>query len=145
MAYVSQNDKKELSVGIKKVLKKYGMKGNIGVKNHMSLYVDVMEGPIDFDFSHGEGYSQVNTYWIDDHYKGIAKQFLNELLAEMKGTKYYNNDNAQFDHFDRSHYTDINIGKWNKPYKLDIENMGSSFLPKQVVDAYKEYKEFKVA
>ena len=117
MAYVSQNDKKELSVGIKKVLKKYGMKGNIGVKNHMSLYVDVMEGPIDFDFSHGEGYSQVNTYWIDVHYKGIAKQFLNELLAEMKGTKYYNNDNAMFDHFDRSHYTDINIGKWNKPYE----------------------------
>ena len=130
MAYVSQNDKKELSVGIKKVLKKYGMKGNIGVKNHMSLYVDVMEGPINFDFSHGEGYSQVNTYWIDDHYKGIAKQFLNELLAEMKGKNYYNNDNAQFDYFDRSHYTDINIGKWNKPYKLDIENMGSSFLPK---------------
>ena len=130
MAYVSQTDKKELSVGIKKVLKKYGMKGNIGVKNHMSLYVDVMEGPIDFDFSHGEGYSQVNTYWIDDHYKGIAKQFLNELLAEMKGKNYYNNDNAMIDYFDRSHYTDINIGKWNKPYKLDIENMGSSLLPK---------------
>ena len=35
--------KKELAVGIKKVLKKYGCKGNIGVKNHMSLYVDVME------------------------------------------------------------------------------------------------------
>ena len=34
MAYVSQTDKKELSVGIKKVLKKYNMKGNIGVKNH---------------------------------------------------------------------------------------------------------------
>ena len=96
----------------------------------MSLYVDVMSGPINFDFSHGEGYSQVNTYWIDDHYKGIAKQFLNELLAEMKGKNYYNNDNAMIDYFDRSHYTDINIGKWNKPYKLDIENMGSSMLPK---------------
>ena len=130
MAYVSQEMKKELSVGIKKVLKKYGCKGNIGVKNHMSLYVDVMEGPIDFDFSHGEGYSQVNTYWIDDHWSGIARQFLNELLVEMKGMKYYNNDNAMIDHFDRSHYTDINIGKWNKPYKLDIENMGSSLLPK---------------
>tara|TARA_B100000963_G_C22288642_1_gene520406 strand:- start:194 stop:592 length:399 start_codon:yes stop_codon:yes gene_type:complete len=130
MAYVSQEMKKELSVGIKKVLKKYGMKANIGVKNHMSLYVDVMSGPINFDFSHGEGYSQVNTYWIDDHYKGIAKQFLNELLAEMKGKNYYNNDNAMIDYFDRSHYTDINIGKWNKPYKLDIENMGSSMLPK---------------
>ena len=43
MAYVSQEMKKELSVGIKKVLKKYGCKGNIGVRNHMSLYVDVME------------------------------------------------------------------------------------------------------
>ena len=110
MAYVSQEMKKELAVDIKKVLKKYGCKGNIGVKNHMSLYVDVMEGPIDFDFSHGEGYSQVNTYWINDHYKGIAKQFLNELLTAMKGKNYYNNDNAMIDYFDRSHYTDINVG-----------------------------------
>ena len=121
MAYVSQEMKKELAVGIKKVLKKYGCKGNIGVKNHMSLYVDVMEGPIDFDFSHGEGYSQVNTYWIDDHYKGIAKQFLNELLAEMKGTKYFNHDDAMTDYFHRSHYTDINIGKYNKPYTVTKE------------------------
>ena len=131
MAYVSQEMKKELSVGIKKVIKKYGCKGNIGVRNHMSLYVDVMEGPIDFEnYTHGDKYIQVNTYWIDDHYKGIAKQFLNELLAEMKGKNYYNNDNAMIDYFDRSHYTDINIGKWNKPYELDIENMGSSMLPK---------------
>ena len=85
---------------------------------------------IDFDFSHGEGYSQVGTYWINDHYKGIARQFLNELLTAMKGPNYFNNDNAMIDYFHRSHYTDINIGKWNKPYKLDIENMGSSLLPK---------------
>ena len=131
MAYVSQEMKKELAVGIKKVLKKYGCKGNIRVKNHMSLYVDVMEGPIDFGSgTHGDKYHQINTYWIDDHWSGIARQFLNELLTAMKGKNYYNNDNAQFDYFDRSHYTDINIGKWNKPYKLDIENMGSSMLPK---------------
>ena len=121
MAYVSQNDKKELSVGIKKVLKKYGCKGNIGVKNHMSLYVDVMEGPIDFKHTHGDGYTQVNTYWIDDHWSGVAKDFLNELLTEMKGKKYFNNDDIQTDYFCRSHYTDINIGKYNKPYKLTKE------------------------
>ena len=121
MAYVSQNDKKELAVGIKKVLKKYGCKGNIGVKNHMSLYVDVMEGPIDFKHTHGDGYTQVNTYWIDDHWSGVAKDFLNELLTEMKGKKYFNNDDIQTDYFCRSHYTDINIGKWNKPYKITKE------------------------
>ena len=117
MAYVSQTDKKELSVGIKKVLKKYGMKGNIGVKNHMSLYVDVMSGPIDFHFTHGDGYSQVNVYWMHEHYRGIEKDVLTELLAEMKCKKYYNNENAMFDHFDSSHYTVINICKWNKPYE----------------------------
>ena len=102
MAYVSQEMKKELAVGIKKVLKKYGCKGNIGVKNHMSLYVDVMEGPIDFGSgTHGDKYHQINTYWIDDHWSGIARQFLNELLTAMKGKNYYNNDNAQFDYFDR--------------------------------------------
>ena len=121
MAYISQKDKKELAVGIKKVLKKYGCKGNIGVKNHMSLYVDVMEGPIDFKHTHGDGYTQVNTYWIDDHYDGIEKDFLNELLTEMKCKKYFNNDDIQTDYFCRSHYTDINIGKYNKPYKLTKE------------------------
>ena len=121
MAYISQKDKKDLSVGIKKVLKKYGCKGNIGVKNHMSLYVDVMEGPIDFKHTHGDGYTQVNTYWIDDHWSGVAKDFLNELLTEMKGKKYFNNDDIQTDYFCRSHYTDINIGKYNKPYKLTKE------------------------
>ena len=121
MAYISQKDKKELAVGIKKVLKKYGCKGNIGVKNHMSLYVDVMEGPIDFKHTHGDGYTQVNTYWIDDHWSGVAKDFLNELLTEMKGKKYFNNDDIQTDYFCRSHYTDINIGKYNKPYKLTKE------------------------
>ena len=87
MPYVSQKDKKELAVEIKKVLKKYGMKSNIGVRNHMSLYVDVMSGPIDFGKgSHGDGYSQVNTYWMHEHYKGIAYKFLKELLDAMKRT-----------------------------------------------------------
>ena len=121
MAYVSQTDKKELSIGIKKVLKKYGMKGNIGVRNHMSLYVDIMSGPMTFKHSHGDNYSQVNVYHIDSHYEGIQKKFLNELLAERKGTKYFNHDDAMTDYFHRSHYTDINIGKYNKPYTVTKE------------------------
>ena len=121
MAYVSQTDKKELSIGIKKVLKKYGMKGNIGVRNHMSLYVDIMSGPMTLKHSHGDNYSQVNVYHIDSHYEGIQKKFLNELLAEMKGTKYFNHDDAMTDYFHRSHYTDINIGKYNKPYTVTKE------------------------
>ena len=115
MAYVSQTDKKELSIGIKKVLKKYNMKGTIAVRHHSSLVVNIQSGPIDFNMR--DDHDQVNVYWIHEHYEGVAKEFLTELLVEMKGTKYYNNDNAMFDHFDRSHYCDINVGQWNKPYK----------------------------
>jgi hypothetical protein len=124
MAYVSQEMKKELAPAIKAVLKKYRMKGSIAVNNHSTLEVNLSEGYVDC-ISKGErilglgGVSKnVNVYHIDEWYEGVAKNFLNELLDAMKGPKYFNNDDAMTDYFSRSHYTDINIGKWNKEFKL---------------------------
>jgi hypothetical protein len=118
MAYVSKQDKAELAPAIKAVLNKYDMKGSISVRHHSTLVVKIKQGAIDFadHFTHGEGYIQVNEYWIDQHYAGIHRAFLNELLAAMKGPKYFNEDDSMTDYFHRSHYTDINIGAWNKPY-----------------------------
>ena len=48
----------------------------------------------------------------------LLNKFLKELLDAMKGPKYFNHDDAMTDYFHRSHYTDINIGKWSKPYTL---------------------------
>ena len=138
MAYVSQQDKKELAPAIKKVLSKYGMKGSISIRNHSTLQVTLQSGAIDFkDYSHGDGYIQVNTYHIDSHYSGKAKAFLNELLAAMKGPKYFNNDDAMTDYFHRSHYTDINVGKWKKPYFLQET---AKKAPKKPVQASKTIK-----
>jgi hypothetical protein len=120
MAYVSQDDKAKLAPQIKKVLSKYGMKGSISIRHHMSLVVTIQSGSIEFNHSHGDGYTQVNVYHIDSHYEGKAKAFLTELLAAMKGPDYFNNDDAMTDYFHRSHYTDINIGKWNKPYFMQV-------------------------
>ena len=132
MAYVSQAMKKELAPGIKAVLKKYKMKASIGVKHHSTLCVNIKEGAIDFgEYSHGDGYIQVNVYHIDSHYEGKTKNFLNELLAAMKGPKYFNNDDAMTDYFHRSHYTDINVGKWNKPYFLQETAKKASKKPVQ--------------
>jgi len=124
MAYVSQEMKKELAPAIKAVLKKYRMKGSIAVNNHSTLEVNLSEGYVDC-ISKGErilglgGVSKnVNVYHIDEWYEGVAKNFLNELLDAMKGPKYFNNDDAMTDYFSRSHYTDINVGKWNKPFVL---------------------------
>jgi len=117
MAYVSQADKKSLAPAIKAVLNKYGMKGSIRIRNHSTLIVTVKSGNIDFsDYMRGEAYVDVNPYWIDQHYSGTARKFLNELLDAMKGPNYFNDDDAMTDYFSRSHYTDISIGTWNKPY-----------------------------
>ena len=127
MAYISQQDKKDLAPGIKRVLNKYGMKGSIAIKHYSSLVVNLQSGPIDFDM---DGYTSVNVYHIDRHYTGIARDFLNELVKAMKGTKWFDKSDIMTDYFHTAYYININVGKWNKPYVLDIENMGSSLLPK---------------
>ena len=117
MAYVSQEDKKELSPAIKAILKKYKMKGSIAVRHHSTLVVNVRSGVIDFsDALETRGNICVNQYWIDENYTGAARDFLNELLAAMEGPKFFNKDDSMTDYFHRSHYTDINIGQWDKPY-----------------------------
>ena len=131
MAYVSQADKKALAPAIKAVLNKYGMKGSIRVRHHSTLVVTVKSGAIDFsEYMRGDAYIDVNPYWIDTHYSGIARDFLNELLEAMKGPNYFNNDDAMTDYFSRSHYTDITIGTaWNKPY---------TYMPNSIPAALKQ-------
>ena len=140
MAYVSQEMKAKLAPTIKAVLKKYKVKGTLAVRNHSTLVVNIKEGAIDFienfiatdaNVMHGRKMAQdqidylrkhqtldVNTYWIHDHYSGKAKSFLLELKAAMQGPDFFDESDAQTDYFYCSHYIDINIGKWNKPYTL---------------------------
>ena len=56
MAYVSQEDKKELAVGIKRVLKKYNIKGTIGVHNHSTIVVKLRSGDLDILGNYWENY-----------------------------------------------------------------------------------------
>ena len=138
MAYVSKADKARLAPAIKAVLKKYNMKGSISVNNHSTLRVKVTSGSIEFDTC--EGYHDVNVYWIDTHFAGIERDFLNELLDAMKGPKYFNNDDAQTDYFHRSHYTDITIGKWNTPYtympnSIPVELRADASKPAYIIAA----------
>lgn len=124
MAYVSQEDKAKLTPAIKAVLDKYDMKGTISVRNHMSLVVTVKSGPIDF----GGDNVNVNLYWIDEHYSGVARDFLNELHHAMMGPDWFCNDDVQTDYFHRSHYCDIHIGRWDKPYVLTSDKANKENL-----------------
>jgi len=123
MAYVSKQDKANLAPVIKAVLKKHKMNGTISIQNYSTIVVKVSGGALDFsEYMRAAEYPRdhidVNPYWIDEHYADNEqiKTFLNELHSAMKGPDYYNNSDIMTDYFDRSHYTDIKIGTYNKPY-----------------------------
>lgn len=125
MAYVSKQDKADLAPTIKAVLKKYKMKGTISIRHYSTLVVKVSGGELDFseylqNAQWARDYLEVNEYHIDNHYATNVpiKNFLNELKDAMEGPKFYNNTDIMTDYFDRSHYTDISIGSYNKPYKF---------------------------
>ena len=138
MAFMNQERKKQLAPGIKAVLKKYGYKGSVAVCNHSTLVVNIKEGTADFigmanaknkeiaerrnqPYYPSSGYVQVNTYY-PEHY-GEAQEFLEELIAAMKGTGWYNNTDAQIDYFDIAYYLDINVGRWDRPYVCTAKEM----------------------
>lgn len=137
MAFVSQQDKKTLAPGIKAVLKKYKMKGTISVKNHSTLCVTLKSGQLDLlgaaqksndRIAEREGrpsyqigdYLQVNPYWCEENSRIIGEEeiadFYAELKSAMEGPNFFCEDDSMTDYFHRSHYIDIDAGRFQKPY-----------------------------
>lgn len=135
MAYMSQERKKELAPAIKAALQKYGLKGSLSVQHHSGLSLWIKSGTIDFfesynrlaakhpryneqAFMPAKGNLQVNQYWYHEHFDGVAKDFLKEVLDAMNVGNHDNSD-IQSDYFDVGWYTYVNIGSWDEPYVLE--------------------------
>lgn len=134
MAYMNQERKQKIAQALKPVLAKFGVKGTLRVRNHTAITLTLKSGPIDFiansnrvcgnnhyQVSRGfrpntNNYDQVNPYWFQDHYDGVAKEFLTEAFKALKAADYYDNSDAMTDYFDTAYYYDLNIGRWDKPY-----------------------------
>lgn len=134
MAYMSQQQKKELAPAINAVLKKYGMKGSIAVKHLSTLVVNIREGKLDLiaaanahnmracrqgggPFYPVADHFQEHGYRVDEYYTGEVQDFFLELRdAMMRGN--HNNSEPMTDYFDVGWYMNINVGQYDKPYKL---------------------------
>jgi hypothetical protein len=137
MAYMSQERKSEIAPKVKSILNKYGIKGSLSVRHHSTLVLNIKSGSIDFienyiatdsNVLHGRKMDQgqidylrknqatdVNPYWFHEHYSGVAKAFLTEVMEAMNVGNWDKSD-IQSDYFNVGWYVDVNIGKWNKPY-----------------------------
>ena len=124
MAYVSKEMKAEIAPVVKKILNKYGLKGTLSVRNYSALVLTISKGKLDFIKAYEEATGRkvtnidVNVYHINNTYTGKMAKCLTELVEALKGPRYFNHSDAMTDYFHCSHYIDINVGRWNKPYEV---------------------------
>lgn len=135
---MNQEKKAKIATVLKPILKKYGIKGSLSVRNHSSIVLNIKSGSINFienfiqtdldkpyankmsqdrvDYIRKTNYLDVNPYWFQEHFSGVAKEFLSEVMVALKSADWYDESDAQTDYFNTAYYVDINIGKWNTPY-----------------------------
>lgn len=138
MAYVSQEVITKARTALKALNKEYGVKATLSGKNSSTLYLTIAEGPIDFvdnycktlkakcamrDVDQAIAWVQreqnisVNQYYLDSSFSGIALEYLEKAKAIMYADHFDHSD-IQSDYFHCAFFVNINIGRWNKPYKL---------------------------
>lgn len=124
MAYMNQEMKAKIAKNLKPVLKKFGVKGTLSVRNHSTIVLTLKSGKIDFFADYGDSEDarkfgiDVNPYWFHEHFTGTSKAFLTEAFRALKSADWYDESDIQTDYFNTAYYFRINVGKWNNPYVL---------------------------
>ena len=129
-AFMNQDRKKVIAQAVKPVLAKYGVKGSLKVRNHMTIVLTIKEGKLDFwndrnrEAFRGSladmfpGHLDVNPYHHQTHYTGQSKAFFAEVFQALKAADWYDKSDAMVDYFNTAYYMDVQVGKWDKPYVL---------------------------
>ena len=122
MAYMSSEKKAKLAPAIKQICAKHGVKASLSVRNHTTLVLTISEGKIDFfkdahESAKESGSMEVSVYWISERYTGTALAFLTEAHQAMMDGNHDRSD-LMTDYYEVGWYAAINVGKWDKPYKL---------------------------
>ena len=129
MAYMNQDKKRVIKAALDKITKPLGIKYSLRVRNHSAIVCTITAAPIDFigNFKAvtGDKFSRanldhlpVNPYWYQDHFSGKPREIIGQLLDALKAAGYCDNSDAMTDYFDTAYYYDLNIGAYDKPFKL---------------------------
>jgi hypothetical protein len=135
MAYVSKELKAKAAAGLKKALKDVKIKYSLSGKNNSNLRITIQACEIDFISNFNEvlvkdrrvsswggeilprtGDLDVNPHWMDSHFDGKALEILQVIKQELLTDEYYNDSDARSDYFHQSHYIEICIGTYDKPF-----------------------------
>lgn len=148
MAYMNQEKKKVLAPQIKAVLKKYGVKGSISVRNHSTLVVTLSEVPASWveaqhqrdiqrwervhaDTGWAGNKPERSLHWEYNPYHPINEddpqgegeaEFVKEMLSAMNGVgteeENFDKSDSMTDYFHVGWYVNLSVGRWDKPVKV---------------------------
>ena len=138
MAYISTEEVKHIRNALKAEMPEY--KFSVTKDGHYGVRIAFMEGKawkphtsIDRYTGEGvvwtgEGYHQLNHKWAVDFYGEENGKIIEKVVKIAKTAPlgkgglnsdgWYDKSDAMTDYFDIAFYIWVNIGKWDKPYKV---------------------------
>lgn len=118
MAFMNQEKKTKINAELKKVMPK-GWKWSLSVKHYSTIVLTIQAGPKELTqcFREGDTYRQVNEYYLETQFSGQTLKTMGKIKQALNLDNFDKSD-IQSDYFHVGHYTDINIGRWNKPYQI---------------------------
>lgn len=109
MPYISPETVKEMRIKLKKKLPQFKL--SVRTENYSSVCVTLVSGPVDF----GTKYTQVNNFYINEHWTGDRRTVLNaiqNIIGKGCGVEVEDGDYGSVPDW----YTRIHIGRWDKDY-----------------------------
>lgn len=127
MAYMNQEKKAAIATKLKDIIPA-GWKYSLRVRNHSTLVLTIAAAPVDllntvpaierrWPIDNQNGYRQVNTYRLNQEFSGKLLDTFTAIMDAMN-TGNRGNSDIQVGYFDEGHYFNINIGAWDKPFKV---------------------------
>ena len=116
MAYISKENKAMLAANVKPLIKKFGLKGSLSVRNRSTLILKLK-------FAKSLLLSPELERRVDDYGLEIARnhgvlantvkpkyrEIIEALVSAMKGENFFDDSDAMIDYFNVSHYVQINV------------------------------------
>lgn len=141
MAWVSKENIDSKKIKLKEINKKFGVKATLSGTNTHSMKLTIQSGTIDFienycntitdkkyymndinqviEYARKDQHIGVNHYYLDRNFVNDALEYL-QAVKDLMNEGNHDNSDPMTDYFDVGWYINIEVGRWNKPYKLEV-------------------------
>jgi len=121
MAYMNQEKKAKIALKLKEVMPQ-GWKYSLSVRNHSAIICTITQAPVDLIGEYNRvqqpvsDYVQVNPYYVHKQFDLSAP--IIQSIVNVLNLDNHDNSDPTSDYFDCGHYIGLNIGRYDRPFKV---------------------------